>query len=132
MIRRTRQRDAVLEVFKTKERPLTPKEVLAAAIKQAPTLGLTTVYRHIRALEKKGEVTVVDYPGQPLRFELASKEYRPHFICNVCRNVYYFSGQVPDVPFTPPEGFTITGQEVVFYGICKECSLAAKRKPKAK
>lgn len=130
MIRKTRQRDAVLSVFRSKERPLTPKEVLSLAIKQAPSLGLTTVYRHIRALEKSGDITVVDYPGQPLRFELASKEYRPHFICNVCRKLYYFSGYVPQIEFIPPAGFEITGQEVVFYGICRECKAKETKKKK--
>jgi Fur family ferric uptake transcriptional regulator len=127
MIRRTRQREAIEAVLRREQRPLTPPEIHLQAARRMPRLGLRTVYRQIRDLTAEGLVVGVDYPGQPLRYEWVRPGHHAHFICRSCAQVYDLEIEVPDVPVTPPPGFTVSGQETVFYGICRACSAGVAR-----
>ena len=124
MIRRTRQRLAIEEVFRKEARPLTPPEVFAGAQRILPQIGLRTVYRQLNDMAAEGIVVGVDYPGQPLRYEWVSNTHHAHFICRKCDRVFDMQVEVPDVHIQPPKGFQITGQETVFYGVCPECGAA--------
>lgn len=121
MIRRTRQRLAIEEVFRKEGRPLTPPEVFAGAARIQPGIGLRTVYRQLKDMAGEGLIVGVDYPGQPLRYEWVSSNHHAHFICRACDRVFDMQIEVPDVTIAPPPGFAISGQETVFYGTCPEC-----------
>ncbi|MEX0326101.1 MAG: Fur family transcriptional regulator [Puniceicoccaceae bacterium] len=121
MIRRTRQRLAIEEVFQKENRPLTPPEIHKGAKRILPQIGLRTVYRQLKDMSEEGFIVGVDYPGQPLRYEWVSKGHHAHFICRRCDRVYDLQVEVPDVEIEAPGGFQLTGQETIFYGICPEC-----------
>lgn len=122
MIRRTRQRLAMEEVFRREGRPLTPSEVLEAARRIQPSIGQRTVYRQLSDMAGEGLIVGVDYPGQPLRYEWVSDAPHAHFICRHCDRVFDLEVEVPDVTIKAPAGFAITGQETVFYGTCPQCA----------
>lgn len=121
MERETRQRQAILNVFRTARGPLTRDEVLAAARRRVPRLGTATLNRHIRALTEEGHLLGVDYPGQPIRYELPSPAEHLHFICRRCGKVFDWQVPLPHVTVKPPTGFTVSGHEVIFYGMCPAC-----------
>lgn len=121
MIRRTRQRLAIEEVFHKESRPLTPPEVFEGAQRLHPQIGLRTIYRQLKDMAEEGLVVGVDYPGQPLRYEWVSDRHHAHFICRQCDRVFDLQIEVPDVEVEVPEGFKLTGQETVFYGLCPDC-----------
>lgn len=121
MIRQTRQRDAIEEVLKKESRPLTLPEIHQQAQKLVKGIGLRTIYRHIKDLSSQGRIVGMDYPGQPLRYEMVGGHHHSHFICRICNKVYDLQVQVPDVEIQAPDGFDITGQETIFYGSCKSC-----------
>ena len=121
MIRQTRQRLAIEEVFRKESRPLTPPEVFEGARRIVPKIGLRTIYRQLKDMTTEGLIVGVDYPGQPLRYEWVQLGHHSHFICRKCDRVYDLQTEVPDVTITPPTGFLITGQETVFYGCCPDC-----------
>jgi Fur family transcriptional regulator, ferric uptake regulator len=87
-----------------------------------PQIGFATVNRHIRALAAEGRLVGVDYPGQPIRYELPSPAEHLHFICRRCGRVFDWKVPIPEVVLEPPPGFSITGHEVVFYGRCPACA----------
>lgn len=124
MIRRTRQRLAIEWALRSAGRPLVPTEIHQTACEEYPALGLRTVYRQIKDMAEEGLVVGVDYPGQPLRYEWVSSKEHAHFICRECRQVYDLEVEVPDVEVDVPEGFRLTGQETVFYGVCPRCGAA--------
>jgi len=124
VIRRTRQRLAIEEVFHKEGRPLTPPEVFAGAKRVFPAIGMRTVYRQLKDMAGEGLVVGVDYPGQPLRYEWVSEAHHAHFICRHCDRVFDLQIEVPDVHVDPPPGFQLSGQETVFYGVCPECAKA--------
>ena len=121
MIRQTRQRLAIEEVFRKEARPLTPPEIFDGARRILPQIGLRTIYRQLNDMAEEGVVVGVDYPGQPLRYERVSNAHHAHFICRRCDRVFDMQVEVPDVDISAPPGFHITGQETVFYGVCPEC-----------
>lgn len=122
MKRQTRQREAVLATLRTAGRALTAEELWAAARPRAPRLGLRTVFRQIREMVEDGQLVGLDYPGQPPRYELATQGgHHSHLVCRCCGKLWDLPGE-PKVTFTPPPGFVITGEEVVFYGRCPDCA----------
>lgn len=121
MIRVTRQRLAIEEALQKEGRPLTPPEVFELAQRTVPQIGLRTIYRQLKAMADEGLIVGVDYPGQPFRYEWVSKGHHSHFICRKCDRVFDMEIEVPDVEISAPEGFSITGQETVFYGTCPDC-----------
>lgn len=125
MIRNTRQRGAIRQALEEVGRPLTPNEIHAIARRHYPKLGLRTVYRQIKDLVADAELVGIDYPGQPLRYELVTGSHRAHFICRRCDRLFSFPHEVPDVPVPDEPRFSVTGQETVFFGICSECGNAA-------
>jgi Fur family transcriptional regulator, ferric uptake regulator len=124
MIRRTKQRAAIIRAFEEAGRPLSPLEIHQLGKRHYPSLGLRTVYRNLREMAQEGRVAGIDYPGQPVRYErITDKSYRPHFICKYCNKVFAMDKNVDRVPYQPPPGFAIEEEEVVFYGRCPSCKV---------
>lgn len=121
MVRQTRQRAAIQHALKAAGRPLTPQELFDFAQTTLPSLGLRTVYRQVSELVEAGQLIPIHYPGQPVRYELPAGKHIAHFICRKCQKVFAWDLEVPDVQITPPEGFTLEGQETIFFGICPNC-----------
>ena len=117
MERDTRQRRAIRRVFETSGRPLSTREVLAAAHRQAPTLGLATVYRNLKALVDDGLLVAVDVPGEPARYEPAGKRHHHHFRCRRCDRLFELGGCRKPVP-RAPKGFVVESHELLLYGRC--------------
>jgi len=122
MERSTRQRQAIARALKRAGRPLAREELLALARKEIPSLGKATVDRYLRERRAKGRVVGIDYPGQPIRFELATGKDAQHFICRVCDQLFELDMPPPDVEVRLPEGYRLAGYEVVLYGTCPACA----------
>jgi Fur family ferric uptake transcriptional regulator len=121
VIRKTRQRAVIREVFERTNRPIGAQEVLAAAQQQVGGLGIATVYRTIKALAEEGWLVPVDLPGEPPRYELAGKDHHHHFHCRNCGKVFELQGCVDNLKRLVPQGFVVTGHEVLLYGQCAAC-----------
>ena len=65
MIRFTQQGNAIRQVLQNAGRPLSPQEIFDIAQQMVSGLGIATVYRNLKALQKDGSVVAVDLPGQP-------------------------------------------------------------------
>ncbi|RIH87400.1 Zinc-specific metallo-regulatory protein [Meiothermus luteus] len=123
MERSTRQRQAIREVMAELDRPLSPAEVLEAARRKVPSLGIATVYRTLKGLVEEGSAVTVELPGQAPRYELSGKKHHHHFHCTRCGKVFELEGCPGDFSFMLPNGFQADRHEIVLYGRCTECSL---------
>jgi Fur family ferric uptake transcriptional regulator len=124
MIRNTRQRTAIREAFESSGRPLSPEEVLGEAQRHVDGLGIATVYRNIRALLDEGWLATVTLPGESPRYELSGKGHHHHFHCHQCGRVFELTGCADGFREMAPEGFQVTGHEVILYGNCDACRRA--------
>lgn len=121
----TEQREVILSVLKEMDRPLTREEILTFGRERLPRLGIATVNRAIREMTEKLEIVGIEYPGQPRRYELPVDREHPHFICRICDRVFDLPAAMQLPPIEVPEGFLVTGGEIVYSGTCAECSKEA-------
>lgn len=120
--RETQQRRAIREAFTRIRRPLAPQEVLAAAHDAAPTLGIATVYRNVKALVEEGWLKAVELPGDAPRYELADIGHHHHFHCNSCGKVFDIEGCVGHLSSIVPKGFKLERHDITLYGRCPACA----------
>lgn len=130
MERNTRQREAVLAAIEHAGRALTPGEILALAQGSVASLNLSTIYRHINALQDEARIVKVLLPGQAARFEAACGEghahggaahHHHHFHCNGCDRVYALHACPGSMQDLAPAGFVVSAHEITLRGLCAEC-----------
>lgn len=121
-MRRTRQRQAVRSAFERAERPLSPAECLELAADDVPSLGIATVYRHIKQLADDGWLDVVALPGAANRYEVAGQRHHHHFHCSDCDGVFDVDSCPREISRMVPSGFELESHEIILYGRCRECS----------
>jgi len=129
MERNTRQRQAVLDAIDHAGRALTPNEILALAQASVASLNLSTIYRHLSALQDDARIHKVMLPGQAARFEAAcagghheADHHHHHFHCSACDRVYALHGCPGPMQDLAPKGFVVQSHEVTLRGLCAGCS----------
>jgi Fur family transcriptional regulator, ferric uptake regulator len=121
MTRRTRQREAIRNVFGRSARPLGPQEVLCAAQDDVPGLGIATVYRTIKSLVEEGLIKPIEVPGQPTCYEPSEMAHHHHFHCRECGRVFDVDGCLAGITAMGPPGFRVESHEIFLYGRCPDC-----------
>lgn len=137
MERNTRQRDAVLAAIEHAGRALTPGEILALAQDKVARLNLSTIYRHINALQDEARIVKVLLPGQAARFEAACGDahdhrgdvahHHHHFHCSGCDRVYALHACPGSMQDLAPPGFVVNAHEITLRGRCAACSAGRAR-----
>lgn len=131
----TRQRGAVIDALREAGRPLSPAEILAAAQRQVPSLGLATVYRNLRALLDDAQVHAVELPGQADRYELSAEPgavtHRHYFQCLTCDRVFPLEGCPGHLEDITPPGFEVEHHELTLLGRCPDCAGKPGKRRKA-
>ena len=129
MERNTRQRQAVLDAIDHAGRALTPNEILALAQTSVATLNLSTIYRHLNALQGDARITKVMLPGQAARFEAAcagghheKAHHHHHFHCSSCDRVFALHACPGSMQDLAPKGFVVQAHEITLRGLCAECA----------
>lgn len=120
--RRTRQRDALQEVLRRADRPLSVGELLEAASRRVDGLGVATVYRAVGALLDDGWIDAVEIPGEPTRYERSDKGHHHHFQCEKCDRVFDIAGCLDNLRKLVPPKFRVRGHAVALYGLCAACA----------
>jgi Fur family transcriptional regulator, ferric uptake regulator len=129
MERHTRQRQAVLDAIDHAGRALTPNEILSLAQAAVASLNLSTIYRHLSALQDDARIVKVMLPGQAARFEAAcagdhheEAHHHHHFHCSGCDRVYALHGCPGSMQDLAPKGFVVQAHEVTLRGLCAGCA----------
>jgi Fur family transcriptional regulator, ferric uptake regulator len=125
---------AVMSVLGTSRKALSPAEILAAARRRRPNLGLATVYRILNRLERLGMIHRIQYIHQtkPCSWFLRATFRHEHLLlCTACRKAEYFHEDdltrlATDV--SRRSGFIIQAHLLQFHGLCSGCQkLKSKR-----
>lgn len=121
MIRSTKQRRAIQDIFERTKNALSVEEVLAAAEREVDGIGIATVYRQIKALLEEGVIVPVLLPGQAPRYEPAGRGHHHHFHCTQCGRVFDTKACVKDLKKMIAPGFRISNHDIILYGECAAC-----------
>jgi Fur family ferric uptake transcriptional regulator len=122
MQKKTTQRESIRQVLCQATRPLSPQEILEKARRHAPSTGLATVYRAVKELQGESWIRAVELPGEPARYELASKPHHHHFYCRGCGKVFDLEGCPRNLARMVPKGFRMEEHEITIRGLCPNCS----------
>ena len=124
-LKRSAQREAVLDVFLDVERHITTEELHRLVRRKDPALGLATVYRTLSLLRECGLCREVRFEDGTTRYEhLFGHQHHDHLICTRC-------GQIVEVVEPVIEqlqeklfaryGFHPQDHRMDLYGICGKC-----------
>ena len=121
----TAPRQAILEVLRRHQHPLTNKEIHAALSKTE--CDLVTVYRNLNTLEEMGMVRRFDFGDGVARFELLAEGddgHHHHLVCKRCSRVVEVEGCFPveiEAALARRHGFTHITHKLEFFGLCPKC-----------
>lgn len=90
---------------------------------EVPNLGLTTVYRVLRALREVGEIQMADLPGEEPHYEPADRGHHHHFQCLRCDRVLDLEAAPHGVldGTVLPGGHMVEDHHITLYGTCSSC-----------
>ncbi|OVE81561.1 hypothetical protein BVY04_02855 [bacterium M21] len=121
--RRSARRDAIVDVLQEADGALTPDEILEAAEKHVPGIGIATIYRNLKLLQEAEVIKVLVLPDGQSRYELSGKHHHHHFHCRLCGRAFCLDGcplkQMAGIELPP--GFMAEGHEITFHGTCPDC-----------
>ena len=125
-LRVTAQRLAVLRAVPS-ESHVTADEVAESVRAEVGSISLQGVYDALAALADAGLVRRIQPAGSPALFEARVADNHHHVICRSCGQVADVDCAVGDAPCLTAEddhGFQIDEAEVVYWGLCPQCSAA--------
>lgn len=122
MKRMTKQRQAILECFKTVNRPMSVEEILEIASNAVPQLNLATVYRNLKLLVEDHMIATVDLPGNNTRYERIGLKHHHHFHCHGCNKLFDVEGCPEGIAALVPKGFRLVSHAITLAGYCFECA----------
>jgi Fur family ferric uptake transcriptional regulator len=129
-LKRSEQREVILDAFLRSERHLSVDDLLAIVQKTRKDIGRTTVYRTLKLLHSAGLASELSLEGET-RFERDYKRaHHDHFICRSCGDIAEFAS--PEIERIQDEiaaeiGFAIEGHKHQIFGLCRRC---ASRRPR--
>jgi len=133
-LKRTAQRDLILDVFLRTEEHLSSEDLYRLVQKEDPSIGHTTVYRTLKLLTDAGLAREVRFGDGRAHYEHNYKhQHHDHMICAECGKVIeFFSAELEAIQdaMAAKHRFEITQHLLRIIGICAECRRARKEKSK--
>jgi Fur family peroxide stress response transcriptional regulator len=120
----TPQRLMIFKILENNTSHPSAEEVFKRVKKIYPTVSFTTIYKTLETLRDLGEV-------QELIIDEDRKHYDPntdihhHIICSNCKkilDIFEDFSQHVKMPDTLKKDYTVSGFQISFHGICKDCN----------
>ncbi|MCD9872922.1 MAG: transcriptional repressor [Streptomyces sp.] len=103
-------------------------EAIASGVRdRVGHISLQAVYEALHALTTAGLVRRIEPPGSPARFEGRVGDNHHHLVCRSCGAVFDVDcavGHAPCLTASDDRGFAIDEAEVIYWGLCPDCSTA--------
>ena len=124
-LKRTSQRDLILDVFLRTEEHLSNEDLYRLVKKEDPTVGQTTVYRTLKILTEAGLAREVRFGDGRTHYEHNYKHrHHDHMICSECGKIIeFFSAELEALQDAMAEKhrFEITQHMLRIIGVCADC-----------
>ncbi|WP_200304890.1 Fur family transcriptional regulator [Streptomyces adelaidensis] len=104
-------------------------EAIAAGVRdRVGHISLQAVYEALNALSGAGLVRRLEPPGSPALYEGRVGDNHHHLVCRSCGAVVDVDcavGHAPCLTASDDQGFAIDEAEVIYWGLCPQCSEAS-------
>ena len=129
MRRHTIQRSLVLKAVNKLQCHATADEIYEKIVTEHPNVSRATVYRNLNLLSEMGYIHKIEIPGGSDRFDHLCHDHC-HVKCEKCGRVFdvdmeYVIGLEKNI--RNDRGFSFTGYDILFRGICPECQESPKQ-----
>ena len=105
-------------------------EAIASGVRdRVGYVSLQAVYDALHALTAAGLVRRIELAGSPARFEGRVGDNHHHVACRSCgivADVDCATGEAPCLTASDYHGFSIGEAEVIYWGLCPDCSTARR------
>lgn len=122
----TAQRQCIFRALQGDVTHPSAESVYESVRAEMETISLKTVYQTLYELAELGELLTLDLGTGAVRFDPNVEDRHHHLVCRRCGKVrdlhVDFDGL--DVPRGSTQGYEVSSAEVVFRGLCDECSAA--------
>ncbi|MCH7556339.1 MAG: transcriptional repressor [Planctomycetes bacterium] len=134
-LRRTKQRDEIVNIFLRTERHLSTQALFDIVRKKYKDVGYATVARTLKLLAESGLCRVVDFGDGVQRFEHKyGHEHHDHLICTKCgKFVEIYSKKLEKLQkaLVRRHGYIQEYHKLDIFGICPRCGRKSKKEKKA-
>ena len=89
------------------------------------SISVQAVYEALHALTAAGLIARIEPAGHPARFEGRVGDNHHHIVCRSCGSVVDVDcvvGEPPCLTASDDHGFSIDEAQVIFWGLCPDCS----------
>lgn len=127
-VKRTRQRESVLSVLESADKPLSATEICAKIQTDGEAAWMSTVYRVLELFEKKGMVIKTNMMSNEMAvYELNRFQHKHYAVCVNCHKVIAMENCPMEhfIPQIEEKDFQVMGHNLEIFGLCKDC-----RRPK--
>lgn len=128
-LRRTSQRDLIMEIFLRTEDHLTSEDLYWLVQQEDATVGNTTVYRTLKLLTEAGLAREVRFGDNKTYYEHHyNHQHHDHMICTECGKVIeFFSADIEKLQDEMADKFDFrpTHHSLRLWGICSDCQKLA-------
>ena len=101
------------------------EEITSGVRDRVGHVSLQAVYDALHALTAAGLVRRIEPAGSPARFEGRLGDNHHHVVCRSCgavADVDCATGEAPCLTASDDHGFSIDEAEVIYWGLCPDCS----------
>jgi Fur family transcriptional regulator, ferric uptake regulator len=134
-LKRTAQRDLILEVFLRTEKHLSSEDLYQLVKKEDPTIGQTTVYRTLKLLSDAGLAREVRFGDGRTHYEHNYKhQHHDHMICIECGEIIEFYSEELEAiqdAMAAKHGFEVKQHLLRILGVCGNCRREQKKQETA-
>jgi Fur family ferric uptake transcriptional regulator len=120
----TKQRNKIIQILQNAKTPVTAEEIYLQVKKEPTSIVLSTIYRNMETLLKKGIVTKTIYSDGKSRYELTQERHTHRVICLKC-NKSIILEECPiefiEKNLEEQDGFEILEHKIEIYGHCADC-----------
>jgi Fur family transcriptional regulator, stress-responsive regulator len=103
-------------------------EVITSGVRErVGHVSLQAVYEALHALTAAGLVRRIEPAGSPALFERRVGDNHHHLVCRSCgavTDVDCAVGEAPCLTASDDHGFSVDEAEVIYWGLCPDCSTA--------
>ena len=124
-MKRSEQRQLILDVFLGTEKHLTAEELYELVKKKNPSVGYATIYRTMKLFSDAGLCRELRVEDGIARYEhLYNHKHHDHIICTKCGKIIEIES--PEIETLQEEiakknGFILKRHRLELYGLCRNC-----------